>query len=393
MRVGTEMMRTPILVLAFLAALAPRLDADEPPGPSRPRLEAHVRTLASPAFAGRRDEGAAKARVYLIDEFRKLDLAPLFGDSFTQDVTGKGPGNVLGVNVGARIVGSDPALADRWIILGVHYDHLGSIGKVVYPGADDNATGVAMMLEVARAIAASPTRPRRSIAFVGFDLEERGPNGELGLRGSQFFARHPPVPLERVALFVTADMIGRALGGVCEQMVFVLGSEHEPEVRPWIARGAEGRPIAVGLLGSDMLVIDRSDYGPFRSRKIPYLFFTTGENPLYHTPLDVAETIDYPKFEAISRTIHAVVRQALDGPVEPAWSARPDYPVAEALAVRSVLKTLLANRGALKVGDFQANVMTQTIRLVDDIEGRGAMTPAERARIARTAQLILFTVF
>ena len=50
-----------------------------------------------------------------------------------------------------------------------------------------------------------------------------------------------------------------------------------------------------------MLVIDRSDYGPFRSRKIPYLFFTTGENPLYHTPFDVAETIDYPKLEAISR--------------------------------------------------------------------------------------------
>jgi hypothetical protein len=387
------MMRPPFLALVCYAALAPRLAAEDRPEPARPRLEAHVRTLASPAFVGRRDEGAAKSRAYLIDEFHRLGLAPLFGDSFTQDVTGKGPGDVLGVNVGAKIVGTDPTVADRWIILGVHYDHLGQRGKVVYPGADDNATGVAMMLEVARSIAESPVRPRRSIAFVGFDLEEVGPNGELGLRGSRFFAGHPPIPLEKVALFVTADMIGRALGGVCERMVFVLGTEHEPEVRPWIARGAEGRPIEVGLLGSDMLVIDRSDYGPFRSRKIPYLFFTTGENPLYHSPLDVAETIDYPKLEAISRTIHSVVREATDGPVEPSWSPRPDDPLAEALAVRSVLMTLLANRAALKVGDFQANVMTQTIRLVDEIEARGVMTPAERARIARTAQLVLFTVF
>ncbi len=97
-----------------------------------------------------------------------------------------------------------------------------------------------MMLEVARSLVESSDRPRRSIAFVGFDLEERGPNGEFGLRGSQFFARHPPVPLEKVSLFVTADMIGRSLGGVCERMVFVLGSEHEPEVRPWIAKGGRG---------------------------------------------------------------------------------------------------------------------------------------------------------
>jgi Zn-dependent M28 family amino/carboxypeptidase len=252
---------------------------------------------------------------------------------------------------------------------------------------------VAMMLEIARSLASSPGRPRRSIAFVGFDLEERGPNGELGLRGSQFFARHSPVPLDNVSLFVTADMIGRSLGGVCERSVFVLGSEHEPEVRPWISRGAEGRPIEVGLLGSDMLVIDRSDYGPFRSKKIPYLFFTTGENPLYHSPRDVAETIDYPKLEAISRLIHVVVREAVDGPVEPTWAAQPDYPVAEALAVRSVLRTLLDHKEALKIGAYQVALMGQTIRTIDEIADRGSMTPTERSRIARTAQLILFTVF
>ena len=363
------------------------------PEPELPRLKAHVEALASPGFGGRRDAGAAKARAYLIDEFRRLGLGPLFPGGFAQDVTGKGPADVLGVNVGAKWPGSDPAVAEKWVVLGVHYDHLGTRGDVVYPGADDNASGVAMMLEVARALAESPRKPRRSIAFVGFDLEERGPAGELGLRGSQFFARHPPIPLEKVALFLTADMIGRSLGGVRGPFVFVLGSEHEPEVRPWIARAAEGKPIQVGLLGSDILVIDRSDYGPFRSRKVPYLFFTTGENPTYHTPRDVAETLDYEKLEAISRMIREVVSDALDGEVEPTWAAVPDYPVAEALAIRSVLQTLLDHRETLKIGPYQLALMGQAIRSVDEIAGRGTMTPAERSRIARTAQVILFTVF
>ncbi len=378
------------MIVAFASAVPAVAPGQEP---ELGRLRGHVEVLASPEFAGRRDEGAAKAREYLIAEFRRLKLEPLFDGAYAQDVTGKGPGEVLGVNVGAKIPGSDPALADRWVILGAHYDHLGRRGDVIYPGADDNASGVAMMLEVARSLAESGEKPRRGVILVGFDLEERGPKGEFGLRGSQFFAKHPPVPLDQVDLFVTADMIGRSLGGVCRSYVFAIGSEREPVVRPWIARAAEGKPVTVGLLGSDMLVIDRSDYGPFRSRQVPFLFFTTGENPLYHTPLDRADTIDYPKLEAISRIIHGVVREAARSDSAIAWSAEPDYPVAEALAVRDVLKTLLEHRQALNIGPYQVALMGQTIRTVDAIADRGTMTAAERSRIVRAAQVILFTVF
>ena len=96
----------------------------------------------------------------------------------------------------------------------------------LYPGADDNASGVAMMLEVARTIAQSPETPRRSLMFIGFDLEE------AGLFGSRYFVAHSPVPLERVSLFITADMISRALAGVCDSHVFVMGSENAPGLRP-----------------------------------------------------------------------------------------------------------------------------------------------------------------
>ena len=377
-------------ILAIASLFGGLARGDEP---ELARLREHVEILASREFAGRRDEGAAKARAYLIAEFRRLGLEPLFGGSYTQDVTGKGLGDVLGVNVGAKIPGADPGLGDRWVILGAHYDHLGRRGDVIFPGADDNASGVAMMLEVARCLAGSPEKPARGVAFVGFDLEEMGPKGEFGLRGSQFFCRNPPVPLDRVGLFVTADMIGRSLGGVCDPYVFVLGSEREPIVRPWIERASKGRPVKVGLLGSDIPAIDRSDYGPFRSRKIPYLFFTTGENPLYHSPRDVAGTLDYPKLEAISRIIGAVVAEAARSRAEPTWTEPPDHPIAEALTLRDIFKILLDHRQDLKIGGFPVALMNHAIRTVDGVAERGVMTPDERTRIIRAAQVVLFTVF
>ena len=360
--------------------------------PELDRLKQHVTTLASPEFLGRRDAGAAKAREYLLADFARLKLAPLFGDSFRQDITDEA-GRVLGVNVAGFIPPSDPKFADQWIILGAHYDHLGVINGVTYPGADDNASAVAMLLEVARGFVESPAEPRRGVIFVGFDLEERGPNGEFGLRGSQFFARHPPRPLDQVRLFITADMIGRSLGGICPEDVFVLGSEREPGVRPWIEQAAAGRPVRVNLLGSDVLVIDRSDYGPFRTRQVPYLFFTTGENPLYHSPRDVAATIDYAKLTAISRVMAGVVRSASAAEVVPPWAEVPDYPIAEAAAFRRVFQTLLDHREPLKMGAFQAALLRQAIATADAAIARGAMTGADRTAIIRAAQLVLFTVF
>ena len=359
--------------------------------PESDRLKRHVTTLASPEFAGRRDEGAVKARDYLVDEFRRLKLAPLFGESFRQDVTGGNPRRILGVNVGAKLAATDPN-ADEWIILGVHFDHLGMRGNVIYPGADDNASSVAMMLEVARSMVESPSTLRRGVMFVGFDLEEMGPQGEFGLRGSQFFVQNPPVPLGQVRLFVTADMIGRSLGGVCRPDVFVLGSEREPAVRPWIAQGSEGRPVRVNLMGSDVLVVDRSDYGPFRIKEIPYLFFTTGESEVYHSPNDLAATIDYEKLAAISQIMARVIQSAAQAESVPPWLAIPDYPLSEATSFRNVFQTLLDHRDDLKIKPFGIALIKQGVELADRVIAQGNMTTAERSAIVRIAQIVLTTV-
>lgn len=390
----TRRLAAPLALSLALIGPAVSLGQGGPaPQPATDRLRSHVTTLASPEFLGRRDEGAAKARDYVEAELRRLRLAPLFGDSYRQDVTGGDPPQVLGTNIGARIDGTDASLAHEWVLLGAHFDHLGVHGGVVYPGADDNASGVAMMLEVARSVAEGPTRPRRGIMLVGFDLEERGPNGEFGLRGSQFFARNPPRPIGEIRLMITADMIGRALGGVCREDLFVLGSEHEPGVRPWLRAASRDQPVRLDLLGSDVLVIDRSDYGPFRTRQVPYLFFTTGENPLYHSPRDLAATLDYTKLTAASRIITGVVREALAADRLPDWTDAADSAPDEARALRDVMVVLLDHREGLKIGPTQAALIRQAIRTAEAAIARGSTTPAERATLIRTAQVVLFTVF
>jgi hypothetical protein len=335
---------------------------------------------------GRSGEGARKAAAYLIDEFRKLKLEPLFGDQFVQGIPDVDPARLQGRNVGAKLRGSDQAMREEWVIVSAHYDHLGVRGGKLYPGADDNASGVAMMLEVARVLAGADPSPRRSVMFIGFDLEEKG------LFGSRYFAAHPPVPLRQVVLFVTADMIGRSLLGLGDRRVFVLGTEHAPGLRPWIDRAAEGQPLQIGLLGSDVLVLDRSDYGPFRSRQIPYLFFSTGENPRYHSPDDRPETLDYPKLTAISRVICRIAAIATSEVAVPRWSADPDNPLAEAVTLRDVLRKLLENQKSLELSGAPLHLMSSTLHNLEEIVGRGAITPAERAGIIQAARLILLWI-
>jgi hypothetical protein len=354
--------------------------------PDQIKLRETVEKLAAPEFAGRSGAGGEKAAEYIVDRFRALKLRPLFGQEFLQPIPGKEEGNVQGRNVGAMLRGIDPVLREQWVILAAHFDHLGVRRGKLYPGADDNASGVAMMLEVARSMSEPNRPPKRSIMFIGFDLEE------AGLFGSRYFVAHPPVPLEKVALFVTADMIGRSLAGVCASHVFVIGTEHSPGVRPWIDAAGQGRPLNVCLLGADLLVLNRSDYGPFRSRSIPFLFFTTGENPRYHTPNDTPETLDYPKLTEISRVIGRVVAQAVDAPAVPRWQDRPDHPFAEVVAIHDVLGVLAKHGDELKLGGPQRFLINNTLRTLDQIVARGAVTPDERAQVLQAARVILFTV-
>src|SRR5262245_30190514 len=117
-------------------------------------LKAHVYRLASEEFLGRRGAGAARAATHIAEMFEKLKLKPAFGESFVQPIPwlmadGRNKhDSFVGKNVGCIIPGSDPKLKDEWVLLSCHLDHLGKNGAKIYPGADDNASGCAMVLEV-----------------------------------------------------------------------------------------------------------------------------------------------------------------------------------------------------------------------------------------------------
>src|SRR5713101_24123 len=178
-------------------------------------LKAHVYRLASPEFLGRKGPGAARTARHLAAAFERLKLEPAFGDSYFQPIPwlladDDHKDSFIGRNVGAVLPGSDPKLKDEWVLLSAHFDHLGKDGDKLYPGADDNASGVAMLLEVAERFALQKEKPRRTIMFVAFDQEE------TGLQGSTHFAAHPPRDVLKLKAFITADMLGRSMANVMD---------------------------------------------------------------------------------------------------------------------------------------------------------------------------------
>src|SRR5439155_76541 len=181
----------------------------------------------------------------------------------------------------------------------------------LHPGSDDNGSGVAMLLEVAKRIALQEDQPRRTILFVAFDQEE------AGLQGSTHFATHPPRDIEKLKAFLTADMLGRSMANVMDEYVFALGSETSPHLRKLVEAVKPPDGLKIGRLGAD-LVGTRSDYGPFRDRQVPFLFFSTGTHPDYHRPTDLPDRLDYAKLAKISRWIHALTERLADD-AAPSW--------------------------------------------------------------------------
>jgi hypothetical protein len=350
------------------------------------RVRAHVFELASAKYEGRKGKGAELAARYVAGEFQKLKLEPLFNKSYFQ-IFEKEPTDLMrGRNVGCVLRGSDRELADEWIVVSAHHDHLGVRDGKVYPGADDDASGIAMLLETARIAATARSKPKRSIMFISFDLEEKG------LYGSRFFVGEPPVPLERVKLFITADLIGGSLAGISSPYVFVMGIEHVPDLSTRLEAAARGLDaIKLGLLGTDIVGV-RSDYGPFRARGIPYLFFSTGENPRYHTPDDKPETIDYAKLTAIVELVSRFVDDAARADSLPPWTAPGPPRIDEAIVLRDIMKSLNEHKDMLKIKPFQAGLLARELDELEGVVKRGTITPAERTRAVRVAQLIMITV-
>jgi hypothetical protein len=224
------------------------------------------------------------------------------------------------------------------------------------------------------------------VLFVAFDLEERG------LWGSRWFAANSPWPLEDVRAFLTADMIGRSLGNLAEDYVFIMGTEHAPTLRSIIDNCSSENTLNVGLLGAD-LIGTRSDYGPFRDQRVPFLFFSTGEHPDYHQPSDTPDRVNYEKLAQVSRLILRITRRLAEVPEGPAWVEEPVADLVEVRVVHDILDSLLAQDGQGAVTGIKRTFVANAHSTMGKIIERGTITKGERAWLAKVSLMLLATVF
>jgi hypothetical protein len=210
-------------------------------------------------------------------------------------------------NIVAVLPGTDPQLKEEYIVLHAHLDHLGvnSRGQVMN-GADDNASGCAVVLEVAEALTMKPLK--RSFIFVLFTGEERG------ALGSNWFIKNLPVPEERIVMNAAVDMIGRKSSRMPDVIYIVAegaGKENLLDIAKRVNETRVQADIDFSLNEKDPDGhILRCDIRPFLARNIPSLLFTRGfMAPVYHSSRDDAETLNFDKIENASRLLYLVLEE------------------------------------------------------------------------------------
>ena len=211
---------------------------------------------------------------------------------------------VRGANVVGVLPGTDPALAGEAVVIGAHYDHLGRVDGVVYPGADDNASGTAVVLGLARAFAAVGGTGRTLVVAL-FGAEE------LGLIGSGHYVGRPPVPLMRTVAMVNFDMVGRLRDG----RLGVGGGDSGSGLRALVSEAAKQEGVTADVQGSPH---GPSDHSRFYEAGVPVLFFHTGIHDDYHRPTDTADKIDADGMARVAALAARVIERL-------ATDARPVY--------------------------------------------------------------------
>ncbi len=200
------------------------------------------------------------------------------------------------MNIVGMLPGSDPELRDEYILIGGHADHIGNMGSLTFWGANDNASGPATVLEIARVLAAQDTAPARSIVFMAFTGEE------MGLKGAKYYAEHPMVPLENTRLMINLDMVGAGHKGI-----MIVGGKNYPELLEMyrtVSKATVDREIAERWTAAN------SDHWPFQEKNIPAVFLYAFDGPpTYHTINDKPETLDPVTMGTVGSLTARVVMQ------------------------------------------------------------------------------------
>ena len=257
-----------------------------------------VEFLADARLEGRASGTAGRemAAVFLVNRFREMGLKP-WNWTYTQSCRS---GDTLVVR---NVVGLLPAVVptDEYVIIGAHYDHLGKLGHTIYPGADDNASGVAALLSIAKmfcAIKAEGAGPRKNLLFVAFDGKE------FDLAGSRHFVRTLDIPKKDITAMVNIDMVGTDLVPPRKnrEYIIALGENTLPETYQGhlaylCKRFNYAMDLDLTFYGSTdftRMMYRSGDHHPFARAGIPAVFFTSAFHQHTYKKTDTPDIIDYP---------------------------------------------------------------------------------------------------
>ena len=230
--------------------------------------------------------------------------------------------NVVGV-----LRGADASKAGEAVVVGAHYDHLGTSGRFslardsggqIHNGADDNASGTAAVIEIARLAAANRAEIDRSMVFVAFAGEE------LGLLGSRYYLNNAMFPPERTVAMINLDMVGRSNG-----RILASGVETGPELASDLEAASDGVALTVTPTGSGSATAGASDHLSFELQRVPAVFFFSGLHADYHRPTDDWEKIDAEGGAAVAGLAYRFAARVANRPDRVAFVPRRVEPGSE----------------------------------------------------------------
>ena len=251
------------------------------------RLTRHVYTLAGDSLRGRKagSEDAAKAAAYIVSQFEEIGIQPYFEEGWYQpfERNGNTYKNVIGV-----IPGNDPVLKDEYIIIGAHYDHLGVRDGQIYNGADDNASGTATIIEMARILKSQQSQLKRSIIVAAFDAEE------IGLWGSYDLSKK--LDVSKVKLMMSIDMVGWLEKGKTLRLQGVATIKNGKRL---LREEAAKMHLDIKPKDFETSIFGATDTQGFAEKGVATLYVTTGLKSPYHKPEDDPELIDYKGLDRV----------------------------------------------------------------------------------------------
>lgn len=294
-----------ILILAGLSAVLSYAQNEE----ETARLEDHVVFLTSDSLGGRRagSPGETAAAEYVYDCLYEAGVTMLSGREGQEFSIVLEDDTVMSRNIVGIVNGYDDRLKNQYVVIGANMDHLGTNmmtvdGKSVaqiFPGANDNASGIAVMLEVARRVAASAFLFKRSVIFVGFGAKEQG------MAGSWYFVNRTFPYADSISVMLDVRMVGGS--GPMSRFTYYNGTS-SPEINSLVDGLSQTGAFYIPERGVG--VLPSGDYLPFYEKNIPVVLFTTGQSRSVRTTSDTADLLDYESMDYVCDFLYNFIREA-----------------------------------------------------------------------------------